>query len=174
MPLLRKIPGRESHYRSGRESAHIHQLLKQVVQNAAGARFPDGKESDQSVEQEEKMSDRLTNEAWRNFDPWECCGQDKYCQRGCHEEGGCANGCIVPKLYAKLAKYEEIADRPEDVQRVRHGKWEEVDCGVYVCSACHEGALDLVNVCINHDDIIKERKYCSYCGAKMDLEELEY
>jgi hypothetical protein len=39
--------------------------------------------------------ERITDKAWRNFDPWECCGQDKYCQRGCHEEGGCNNGCIV-------------------------------------------------------------------------------
>ena len=50
---------------------------------------------------------RLTDKNWRNLDPWECCGQDQYCKRGCHDEGGCTNGCIVPKLYAKLAQYED-------------------------------------------------------------------
>lgn len=50
---------------------------------------------------------RLTVEHWQNLDPWEFCGQDGYCTRNCHEPGGCANGCIVPKLYASLAAYEE-------------------------------------------------------------------
>lgn len=54
---------------------------------------------------------RLTEECWRNLDPWECCGQDHYCQRGCHEEGGCTNGCKVPKLYIKLAKYEDLEEQ---------------------------------------------------------------
>ncbi len=58
--------------------------------------------------------ERLTDEAWRNLDPWECCGQDKYCKRDCHEEGGCANGCIVPRLYRKLAMYEDTDLTPED------------------------------------------------------------
>lgn len=51
--------------------------------------------------------DRLTEKHWRNLDPWECCGQDHYCQRGCHEPGGCTKGCIVPKLYRRLATYED-------------------------------------------------------------------
>jgi hypothetical protein len=54
------------------------------------------------------MMERLTDKSWRNLDPWECCGQDQYCKRGCHEKGGCTNGCIVPKLYEKLAKYEDL------------------------------------------------------------------
>lgn len=53
---------------------------------------------------------RITDKHWRNLDPWECCGQDNYCQRGCHDEGGCANGCIVPKIYCRLARYEEMDD----------------------------------------------------------------
>lgn len=53
------------------------------------------------------MMERLTDKHWRNFDPWECCGQDRYCQRGCHEPGGCTKGCIVPKLYSRLATYED-------------------------------------------------------------------
>lgn len=55
--------------------------------------------------------ERLTEKCWRNLDPWECCGQDKYCQRGCHDEGGCTNGCEVPKIYCKLAKYEDLEEQ---------------------------------------------------------------
>lgn len=50
---------------------------------------------------------RLTEKSYKNLDPWECCGQDKHCTRGCHEKGGCANGCVVPKLYRKLAEFED-------------------------------------------------------------------
>ena len=119
------------------------------------------------------MSDRLTNEAWRNFDPWECCGQDKYCKRGCHEEGGCANGCIVPKMYAKLAKYEDIAERPEDVQKVKHGKWIKVRYRTFICSCCKRSVyLDGLNVTDKNETILLRElyPYC-HCGAKMDLEE---
>ena len=59
--------------------------------------------------------ERLTNNAWRNFDPWECCGQDKSCQRGCHDPGGCTKGCIVPQLYARLGAYEDTGRTPEEV-----------------------------------------------------------
>lgn len=59
--------------------------------------------------------ERLTNKSWRNFDPWECCGQDKYCQRGCHDPGGCTKGCIVPQLYARLGAYEDTGLEPEEV-----------------------------------------------------------
>ena len=62
--------------------------------------------------------ERLTNNAWRNFDPWECCGQDKYCQRGCHDPGGCTKGCIVPQLYARLGAYEDTRLTPELVQEI--------------------------------------------------------
>ena len=61
------------------------------------------------------VMERLTNNAWRNFDPWECCGQDKYCQRGCHDPGGCTNGCVVPQLYAHLGAYEYTGLAPEEV-----------------------------------------------------------
>ena len=55
--------------------------------------------------------ERLTEKNWRNFDAWECCGQDDFCGRGCHEEGGCNKGCIVPKIYAKLAKLEDEQEK---------------------------------------------------------------
>ena len=59
--------------------------------------------------------ERLTNKDWQNFDPWECCGQDKYCQRGCHDPGGCTKGCIVPRLYARLGAYEDTDLTPEEI-----------------------------------------------------------
>lgn len=64
--------------------------------------------------------ERLTDKAWRNLDPWECCGQDKYCNRGCHEEGGCNNGCIVPRLYSRLARYEDLGLLPEEIDELLH------------------------------------------------------
>lgn len=64
------------------------------------------------------VMERLTNKAWRNFDPWECCGQDEYCQRGCHDPGGCTKGCIVPQLYARLGDYEDTELTPEEVSEL--------------------------------------------------------
>lgn len=66
--------------------------------------------------------ERLTNKAWRNFDPWECCGQDKYCQKGCHDPGGCTKGCIVPQLYARLGAYEDTGLTPQEVISMK-GEW---------------------------------------------------
>ena len=81
--------------------------------------------------------ERLTDPCWKNLDPWECCGQDKFCNRDCHEAGGCTNGCIVPKLYVRLAGYEDTClepwqadaaksivemafeDKPERAERIR-------------------------------------------------------
>lgn len=46
--------------------------------------------------------ERLTIREWRNLDPWETCGDLMFnCTRA-----GC-KGCIVPKLYAKLARFED-------------------------------------------------------------------
>ena len=63
--------------------------------------------------------ERLTDTFYGNLDPWECCGQDYYCQRGCHDEGGCRNGCIVPKLYYRLAAYEDTGLTPEEVEALK-------------------------------------------------------
>ena len=59
--------------------------------------------------------ERLTSKYWRNLDPWETCGQDNYCKRGCHEQGGCTKGCIVPRIYARLAAYEDTGLEPEEI-----------------------------------------------------------
>lgn len=63
--------------------------------------------------------ERLTNKAWRNFDPWECCGQDKYCKRDCHDPGGCTKGCIVPRLYKRLGVYEDTGLTPGEVAELQ-------------------------------------------------------
>ena len=62
--------------------------------------------------------ERLTDKCWRNLDPWECCGQDHFCNRGCYDAGGCNNGCIVPKLYARLAAYEDTGLTPEEAKKI--------------------------------------------------------
>ena len=60
--------------------------------------------------------ERLTSKYWRNLDPWEMCGQDNYCKRGCHDQGGCTKGCIVPRIYARLAVYEDTGLEPEEIR----------------------------------------------------------
>ena len=62
--------------------------------------------------------ERLTSKYWRNLDPWEMCGQDNYCKRGCHEQGGCTKGCIVPRIYGRLAVYEDTGLEPEEIKRI--------------------------------------------------------
>lgn len=56
---------------------------------------------------------RLTAKNWNRvgYDPWELCGMDKYCTKGCHEEGGCARGCHIVKMYLKLAAYEDLEEQ---------------------------------------------------------------
>ena len=60
--------------------------------------------------------ERLTEVSWKNLDPWETCKQYNYCARSCHEEGGCANGCPVPKNYRRLAEYEDTGLTPEEIE----------------------------------------------------------
>lgn len=45
------------------------------------------------------------------YDPWELCGMDNYCKKGCHEEGGCTKGCHILKMYRKLAEYEDLEEQ---------------------------------------------------------------
>ncbi len=63
--------------------------------------------------------ERLTEECWKNLDPWECCGQDYYCKRGLREKGGCINGCIVPRNYSRLAKYEDTGLSPAEIKELQ-------------------------------------------------------
>ena len=74
--------------------------------------------------------ERLTNKDWRNLDPWECCGQDHYCQRGCHDPGGCTKGCIVPRLYARLGAFEDTELDPEMCANYKTFEDEAISKGV--------------------------------------------
>lgn len=44
------------------------------------------------------------------YDPWKLCGMDQYCSKGVQDEGGCANGCHILKMYKKLAEYEDTEE----------------------------------------------------------------
>lgn len=52
------------------------------------------------------------------YDPWELCGMDRYCTKGCHEEGGCTKRCEVLKMYWKLAGYEDLEE-----QCIKENSW---------------------------------------------------
>ena len=84
--------------------------------------------------------ERFTDKRWKNFDPWECCGQDRFCARGRHDLGGCAGGCIAPKLYAHLGAYEDTGLEPEEVSEYQH-----------LCDSYAETGLDskFVQFCID-------------------------
>lgn len=45
------------------------------------------------------------------YDPWDLCGIDGYCTKGCHEVGGCTKGCHILKMYQKLAEYEDLEEQ---------------------------------------------------------------
>lgn len=45
------------------------------------------------------------------YDPWELCGMDSFCKKGCHEEGGCTKGCHILKMYRKLEEYEDLEEQ---------------------------------------------------------------
>lgn len=58
---------------------------------------------------------RLTHENWRGLSPAECCRMSSACTDLILEgPGSCAN-CPLPRLYAKLAAYEDTGLRPEQI-----------------------------------------------------------
>lgn len=57
----------------------------------------------------EETPQRLTVKEWPNLDPWETCGD----LTGTCNRGTC-RGCIVPKLYAKLAAIEDEQEAAEN------------------------------------------------------------
>ena len=56
---------------------------------------------------------RLTNSDLisASYSPWELCGIDKDCLRSCEE-------CNVVEMYKKLAAYEDIGLKPEELQEM--------------------------------------------------------
>lgn len=65
---------------------------------------------------------RLTNSDLisASYSPWELCGLDKDCLRSCEE-------CNIVEMYKKLAAYEDIGLKPEELQeKVDRQKWHVV------------------------------------------------
>lgn len=68
---------------------------------------------------------RLTNSDLisASYSPWEQCGLDKDCLRSCED-------CNIVKMYKKLAAYEDIGLKPEELQEiVDKQKWHVVADG---------------------------------------------
>ena len=134
--------------------------------------------------------ERLTNKAWRNFDPWECCGQDKYCQRGCHDPGGCTKGCIVPRLYARLGAYEDTELEPAMCANYKTFEDEAISKGVTfkrivaLMEADRAGRLVVLPFTSGRTLLCKENidsprlmkdvelaiRYCSSCGILFHMD----
>lgn len=93
--------------------------------------------------------ERITEKSWANLDPWECCGQDNFCKRGCHDQGGCTNGCIVPKIYARLAAYEDSGFMPNEIS----GK----------------NMVSADNIPLTYDEL---RQYCHVCESQFEVKPL--
>lgn len=80
---------------------------------------------------------RLTNSDLISvsYSPWELCGLDKDCLRSCEE-------CNIVEMYKKLAAYEDIGLKPEELQEmVNKQKWHVVaegdlpeEKGFYQCT----------------------------------------
>ena len=123
--------------------------------------------------------ERLTNKNWQNLDPWECCGQDNYCQRDCHGSGGCTNGCIVPKIYRRLAEFEDLAEaqNTEYIKRdavidLLHYNADEA-CSSIIADVEAISAADVAPVW--HARWIPEENgdvyfSCSYCGCEISTD----
>ena len=78
--------------------------------------------------------------------------------------------CSFEELAILMRAMDAICDMPtEDVQEVKHGKWEELDYGygiVYRCSECGEDFVTLEG-----KPAEKLWKYCPLCGARMDKDD---
>ena len=108
---------------------------------------------------------RLTNSDLISaaYSPWELCGLDKDCLRSCEE-------CNIVEMYKKLAAYEDIGLKPEELQEmVDRQKWHVVA----------EGDLpeDDRNVLITYKSNIDGElnvDISAYCEATFGGRSLEY
>lgn len=91
------------------------------------------------------------------YDPWELCGMDNYCKKGCHEEGGCTKGCHILKMYRKLAEYEDLEEQ---------GKLLKLPCAVgdTVYTACSWGIESGV---VGSVEIISDRIFVNNIHGQM-------
>ena len=93
---------------------------------------------------------RLTVKHWKNLDPWECCGQDNYCMRPSNKPGGCRSGCIVPKLYSRLAQYEDTGLSPKEIYLLQSAPVDAVP--VIRCRDCIHRQGDEYPMCMLHTE----------------------
>lgn len=111
---------------------------------------------------------RLTKTNWKNLDPWETCGQGMYCTRNCHEDGGCANGCPVPKNYRRLAKYENTGLTPEEIKEQIEILEHNYKCMEDTLERQYDNALKIVNKLEKECDYweVEAKKWASELGEK--------
>lgn len=59
---------------------------------------------------------RLTAESWKDLSRDDCCQMAADCAFRCFDEA-CPRGtiCLLPRLYAKLAAYEDTGLQPEQI-----------------------------------------------------------
>lgn len=118
--------------------------------------------------------ERLTDRCWRNLDPWECCGQNFHCSRKLNDDGGCINGCIVPKLYKHLAEYEDLEEQ---------GLLLELPCkigdniwwlnGKYLMKGEVESiVIDEDGINIIHARYCHDKEHNRYYGSNLDVENI--
>ena len=62
--------------------------------------------------------ERLTRTDWKEMVSMECCGQKDYCIRRREVENACLN-CIVPRLYARVAMFEDMELTYEKAARMK-------------------------------------------------------
>lgn len=108
--------------------------------------------------------ERLTDRCWRNLDPWECCGQNFHCSRKLNDDGGCINGCIVPKLYKHLAEYEDLEEQGLLIKLPC-----KIGTTVYVIDTIYECDNDYMDCIMEFPDVYQcERGFkCEYEHEKL-------
>ena len=79
------------------------------------------------------------------------------------------NGCTLEEVIEKLAHYEDLEEQGRLIEQ-KHGKWYWADDGYCRCSECNQKTP-----AYEHEEALEARitNYCPYCGAKMELKELE-
>ncbi len=59
--------------------------------------------------------ERLTSKRWKDLSPDDCCRIAGDCTYRCFGDACPRVDCLLPRLYAKLARYEDTGLQPEQV-----------------------------------------------------------
>ena len=59
--------------------------------------------------------ERLTSKNWRDLSPGDCCQIACDCTYLCFGDACPRVSCLLPRLYAKLARYEDTGLQPEQI-----------------------------------------------------------